>query len=449
MGRVTTRKQAGGEGGFTLTELLVAITILGIISGALAIAFVVSGHSSAETTQRFKESHDAQIASAYLATDVQSAKQITGATCGAPGGLTPLLNFSYDGASSIASYLYGSDGTEQQLRRRFCDAGGGVVTDVALVHFGGASPTASCDGGACNPGTTPKPNKVKITVNEHNSVKGSDDYSYSLTGVRRSYAGAGDPPAPGGLPHLLALGGSGLELAIVGNGSLTVNGDVIVNSTSQPAVTRTGNGTFGYGTLEIVSPGTCSGCASTPTSRANPVPDPFAGLPIPNESGQPVFTDGNPSHGPGVYRGTPLSFPNGVTTLASGVYIVESGFSFAGQAVVDGSAGVLFFNGCGANAPAGCANTGAFSLTGQVAMTLNPLPGTSAYAQAKLVLWQPKANTSVVTIAGQGAATSLNGVLYAPGSSEIDLSSGNGGLTIGYVVGSTIAVSGNGAVTIG
>jgi prepilin-type N-terminal cleavage/methylation domain-containing protein len=449
MGQVGARQTRQGEGGFTLTELLVAITILGIIGGALAIAFVVSGHSTAETTQRFKESHDAQIASAYLATDVQSAKQITASTCGSPGALTPLVNFSYDGASSIASYLYGSDGSEQQLRRRFCDTSGALVTDVAIVHFGGASPTASCDGAACNPGTTPKPNKVKITVHENNPVNGSDDYSYSLTGVRRSYAGAGDPPGPGGLPHLLALGGSGLELAIAGNGSLTVNGDAIVNSTSKPAVTRNGNGVFGYGSLQIVSPGTCSGCPSTPMPRANPVPDPFAGLPLPDESGQPVFTDGNPAHGPGVYRGAPLSFPNGSTTLASGTYIVESGFSFAGQANVDGSAGVLLFNGCGAHAPAGCANTGAFSLTGQAVMTLNPLPGTSLYAQAKLVLWQPRANTSVLTIAGQGAATSLNGVLYAPGASEIDLSSGNGGLTIGYVVGSTISVSGNGSVGIG
>src|SRR4051812_29139683 len=87
------------EGGFTLTELLVAISILGILVAAMAVAFVVSGNSTAQTTQRFKESHDAQIASAYLATDVQSAKVITDSTCGSAGGLTPIVNFSYDGLS--------------------------------------------------------------------------------------------------------------------------------------------------------------------------------------------------------------------------------------------------------------------------------------------------------------------------------------------------------------
>ena len=88
MGLVAASKEAGGEGGFTLTELLVAITTLGIISGALCDGVRrEGGHSSAETTQRFKESHDAQIVSAYLATDVQSANKITASTCGSPGGL--------------------------------------------------------------------------------------------------------------------------------------------------------------------------------------------------------------------------------------------------------------------------------------------------------------------------------------------------------------------------
>ena len=82
-------------------------------------------------------------------------------------------------------------------------------------------------------------------------------------------------------------------------------------------------------------------------------------------------------------------------------------------------------------------------------MALNPLPATSPYARAKVVLWQPRANTSVLRSAGQGAATSPHGVLYVPNASDTDLSSGNGGLTIGYVVGSTISVSGNGAVKVG
>jgi hypothetical protein len=406
-----------------------------------------------------KESHDAQIASAYLATDVQSAQQITSATCTPTSplsGQVNLVNFSYDGAGSIASWYYGTSGTEKQVTRTFCAPGGGLLSEAPIVHFAGPQPLVTCPPVACDPAATPRPNKVKITFTEHNPVSSSDDYPFAVSGTRRQYAGdLTTLPSPGDLPRLLALAGSsgcgGLALATTGNGSLTVNGgDIIVNSTCQPAVQRSGNGLLSTpsGGLQIVAPGTCSGCTQSPIPRVTPVPDPFLGLALPDENGQPVFTDGNPAHGPGVYRGTALSFPNGITVMAPGVYIVESGFSFAGQAEVDGGAGVLLFNGCGLNAPGSCTNSGALSVTGQVSLSLNPTTSGS-YQGTSLVFWQPAANHSSITIAGNGAANSLNGVVYAPGASSVNLSSGNGGLTIGYVVAPSITVSGNGNVVIG
>jgi prepilin-type N-terminal cleavage/methylation domain-containing protein len=459
VGRGAERQgQRHGEAGFTLAELLVVIALLGVISGVLAMAFVVSGRSASDTSQRLKESHDAQIASAYLATDVQSATSLTSSTCPTTSSLSGsvnLINFSYDGQNSIASWYYGSTGREQQVVRAFCAPGGGVVSDAPIVHFAGAAPAVTCiDPSSCGAGS--KPNKVKLSFTEHNTVSNANDYTFAVSGTRRQYAGAGDPALPGGLPRLLALssgsGCGGLALSTTGNGSLTVNdGDVIVDSTCTPAVQRSGNGSFGIpsGDLQIVSPGTCSGCTiESPVSRLLPVPDPFGGLTLPDESGRTVWTDGNPAHGPGVYRGTPLSFPNGNTVLAPGEYIVESGFSFAGQATVDGTAGVLLFNGCGLNAPVSCTNNGMLSVTGQVSLNLNPI-NIGPYAQTNLVFWQPVLNNSIVTIAGNGAANSLSGVVYAPGAASVNLSSGNGGLNIGYVVAPTVSVSGNGVVVIG
>ena len=144
---------------------------------------------------------------------------------------------------------------------------------------------------------------MKITVSEHNG-KGSDDYRYSRTGVRCSYAGLGDPGAPLGYPKLLAAHEwhRGFDLAIPGNSRLNVNGDMIVNSTSNPAVTRKAPD-LQLQSLEIVSRGT-SAAARRSNGAAHPGPDPFAGLPSPT---RPVgrFADGNPAHGPGLYRGAP------------------------------------------------------------------------------------------------------------------------------------------------
>jgi prepilin-type N-terminal cleavage/methylation domain-containing protein len=61
-----------GEDGFTLTELLVVTTILGIISIPLLNVFFGYLRSSDATMALMSESHDVQIASAYWAQDVAS-----------------------------------------------------------------------------------------------------------------------------------------------------------------------------------------------------------------------------------------------------------------------------------------------------------------------------------------------------------------------------------------
>ena len=60
------------EGGFTLVELLVAITALGIIMIPLAGGAGVIFRTVNDTTNRVASSTDAQILTTYLASDVQS-----------------------------------------------------------------------------------------------------------------------------------------------------------------------------------------------------------------------------------------------------------------------------------------------------------------------------------------------------------------------------------------
>ena len=96
-------KRLRGEAGVTLSELVIAVAILGLVMVVLAGAFIVSERTHVATATRFKESHDTQIASAYLANDVQSATELTSTVCGGGSGL---VNFSYpDGSLCHTSRL--------------------------------------------------------------------------------------------------------------------------------------------------------------------------------------------------------------------------------------------------------------------------------------------------------------------------------------------------------
>src|SRR5262249_13059679 len=124
-----------GEAGFTLAEVLVSVSILAVIAAAIGAAFVVTAHDSVGVSERFSQSHDAQIASAYLATDVQNATQIAPLTCGAN-----VISLA-ESNGTTASYWYGAQSGEQRLTRSICSSGGVVQSAVVLVHNGGGSPT--------------------------------------------------------------------------------------------------------------------------------------------------------------------------------------------------------------------------------------------------------------------------------------------------------------------
>src|SRR5262245_19195213 len=235
---------------------MIAIAILGLIAGALAAAFITTSRGTVGVSAKFSESHDAQIASAFLATDVQSNWALTDTACGSGG--TPVINFGYaDG--SIATYAYGTVGSETRLTRSYCS--GGTTSEVVVVRNGGGTPTTACDGVTCSVAGTPQPNKVRITIPERNSSSGAVDYTYRLDGARRACIMTvltptttapcgGDvtlvpPPAPYGL---LAFGGGKVTLG----GSqtrLTVRGPMTVDSTAPDAVVIQGNGPPGQLTV--------------------------------------------------------------------------------------------------------------------------------------------------------------------------------------------------------
>lgn len=454
------------DGGWTLVELLVAMFIIGIIIAAVANALIVGFTTSDDTSKRFAESHDAQIASATLAKDVQNAASITSAT-NAVCGAGALIAFSQDGTTPAIGYYYGvAPNGETQVMRRQCDGTGSQV----LAHFAATSgaPTITCDAIACNPGSRPKPNVVQISVTEQSG------YVFNVLGARRRWACAGGSdcaaPVPAKVSFLgLGLTGTGLS---VSKASVVANSGFYVNSASAGAVTVSGCNkpetplhpyclTVTPDTaFKILTGGTCVGCVGCPTANTSPCPgsfpqiiDPLANLAAPDEAGLPRYSDGA-YHGPGVY--TTLLNINHDQTMASGIYILEKGFTFqkngnTGQPSTITGDGVMLFNGCGKNAPVGCTSTGKATVqgkdnTGLGGTTVDLSPPTCGQYQG-ILIFQARDNTQTIAIGGGSSVSSFSGTIYAA-KAGVDWSGTSSFEVDSVISGGTMVVTGGSKVTI-
>jgi len=226
------------ERGFTLVEIMISMVILGILISSVGGALFISLKTTDATKQRFAESHDVQIASSYLANDVQSASDVHAPsdTANCSGTFTTLVTITYSSAGHPdAVYKCGTASNgETQITRTF---NGG--TPLVLVHFAGmARPNVVLTSDPAH--LSAPPVSVTITL-----TKGSDctlDCTYTLFGYRRTF----DP-----------TGGVGI------NGPPT--GDVVLLSTGAASPL------WVQGTCP--SPGTIAGCIVDPAKTAWPIAD--------------------------------------------------------------------------------------------------------------------------------------------------------------------------------
>lgn len=86
------------ERGMTLVEMMIALSVLGIIVGPIMTSFLLGLLETTSTRERLADSSGAQVVSAYLLADVQSSKSVTLTSTGCPtsGGGTPLLRFDWE-----------------------------------------------------------------------------------------------------------------------------------------------------------------------------------------------------------------------------------------------------------------------------------------------------------------------------------------------------------------
>ena len=433
--------------------------------GAISIAIITSLKDDSGLSTRLSDSHDAQITSAYLVRDVQSADRIWAPTaastpmCGTGNQVLGLESNLNPGPAIYVSYVTETLGPSPALVRNFCT--GTTKSTSTVAHDLGSTSDAvvslTCsqtDATTCSTDAASAPISsvdiatVQITVTEQSG------YQYSLTAApRQSASGSSGVSPPGSSPPTMLLLGSGqnvLNCAGSGSGTLTVNGVAATDSTSANSDTLTGNyammGAQLYTENNSTSVGAYTSTSATPYASGPPIPDPYANLPDPSTSGQPVYTTTNSLPGPGVYTNAVAITSS--QTLSSGIYIFEQGISFAGNpsAVIAGTAGVLFFIGI-PNAPPGTPQPAQYSVTGNSTISLTAMNTTQNATYAGIVIFQSRTDSNTLNIAGNGTSATYTGLIYAP-DAQVN-TAGNGTTATGGVISQSLACGGNGGVTIG
>lgn len=135
------------ERGFTLPELLVAITILGIIMGAIGAMITTAFRTSSIVSAQLTASRGPKVVSRYWVPDVESATEIDpGPTCG--GGAPVVVTFSWTedaapvdladqvaapGLPHVVTWSVQQLGARSQLIRSVCAGGSSVATSTLPV----------------------------------------------------------------------------------------------------------------------------------------------------------------------------------------------------------------------------------------------------------------------------------------------------------------------------
>jgi prepilin-type N-terminal cleavage/methylation domain-containing protein len=414
---------AGDEGGFTLTELLVAIVITSLIVTVVASSLIVSARSSSDASGRMDESKDAQLAAAYFVADASSANTFADSgsiPSSCASSATLLADFQWSDAGTAKRVYYAAVPGSPALIRR-CSYVNGASTPASNIAIVKNLKNTSSASVTCPQAflCTSQPSLVELAVTE------TRGYTYALRATRRTASATSS-----GLDNFAAW---------VGDGGMTLKGDSTVSA--------------GDGAIVVNGPSTCGGVKSVVNAPAGffasvdgdcgpdigiPPPDPLRLVPEPTTTG--LATDPGTStttncgtakktYRPGHYTSA-VSFSSGC--LATGVYFLDKGGSL--DTVTSAPGGVLIFVAPDANGPTAKND---LSLNGTTTV-LSPM---TTGNDAGITIFMGRTNTGAVNTY---SSLTVNGIIYAP-AGELDLQSNNANLTSGAIDVKTLQIKGNGS----
>ena len=138
-----TRAGAGAKRGVTLVELLISISIMGVILGPLSAGLIIGLKTAGETQTRSSGTEDAQLLSVALPPDIQSAGNAASDVVATPtantecSGVTNVLRLRWTASDTGTATTYqaayaitGNATAGWKMTRYFCVGGAAATTRV-------------------------------------------------------------------------------------------------------------------------------------------------------------------------------------------------------------------------------------------------------------------------------------------------------------------------------
>ena len=170
--------------GFTLPELLVAITILGIIMVAIGAMITTSFRTSTTVSAELQGSRGPKVVSRYWVPDVEQAETVAPATGGCGTGDTAVATLtSKTGASAFdhpdqanvetprTVTWWEVNGPRDQLVRRVCDGNAPIVSVVVVSDLKDTPEVSDAGSG-----------RYTISVKVPDRSRTNDEYTFEVTG---------------------------------------------------------------------------------------------------------------------------------------------------------------------------------------------------------------------------------------------------------------------------